>query len=53
MDIINKSGDEDFSSLYIRYYPNGYIGALMKENPEIKEENEGIFESDLAQLIAS
>ena len=41
MDIINKSDDEDFSSLYIRYYPNGYIGALMKENPEIKEENEG------------
>ena len=43
MDIINKSGDEDFSSLYIRYYPNGYIGALMKENPEIKEENESLF----------
>ena len=41
MDIINKSGDEDFSSLYIRYYPNGYIDALMKENPEIKGENEG------------
>ena len=41
MDIANKSGDEDFSSLYIRYYPNGYIDALMKENPEIKEENEG------------
>ncbi len=38
MDIINKNGDEDFSSLYIRYYPNGYIDALIKENPEIKEE---------------
>ena len=41
MDIANKSGDEEFSSLYIRYYPNGYIDALVKENPEIKEENEG------------
>ena len=37
MDIANKSGDEEFSSLYIRYYPNGYIDALVKENPEIKE----------------
>ena len=41
MDIENKSGDEDFSSLYIRYYPNGYIDALMKERPEIEEENKG------------
>ena len=41
MDIKNESGDEDFSSLYIRYYPNGYIDALMKERPEIEEENKG------------
>ena len=41
MDVANKSGDEEFSSLYFRYYPNGYIDALVKENPEIKEENKG------------
>ena len=41
MDIANNSSDEDFSSLYIRYYPNGYIDAILKEMPETIEENEG------------
>ena len=41
MDIANNSSDEDFHSLYIRYYPNGYIDAILKEMPEAIEENEG------------
>ena len=41
MDIANNSSNEDFSSLYIRYYPNGYIDAILKEMPETIEENEG------------
>ena len=40
MEIANRS-DDDFSSLYIRYYPNGYIGFILEEIPEERETNEG------------